>query len=104
MMARGYIGKGWMDTMPTAQHPAQIMNRLQRMIWMEFFEPLWQNRNELLHQQKNNYKRAEDAANSEQLEWYQSNRLTLLAHRDHSLLHNIDTKMLHTMPSRQKWE
>jgi hypothetical protein len=45
MMARGYIGKGWMDTVPTAWHPTQIMNRIQRMIWMEFFKLLWQNRN-----------------------------------------------------------
>jgi hypothetical protein len=74
------------------------------MIWMEFFEPLWQNRSELLHQQKNNYKRAEDAALTEQLEWYQSNRHTLLAHHDHFLLHNIDTATLHTMPSMQKRE
>jgi hypothetical protein len=59
---------------------------------MDFFEPLWQNRNKLLHQQKNNYERAEDAALTEQLEWYQSNRHTLLAHHDHFLLHNIDTK------------
>ena len=62
MMARGYIGKGWMDTVPTARHPTRIMSKLQRMVWMDFFEPLWKNRNELLHQQKNSYKRAEDAA------------------------------------------
>ena len=67
MMARGYIGKGWMDTVPTARHPTQIMNRIQCMIWMEFIEPLWQNRNELLHQQKKHYKRAEDAALTKQL-------------------------------------
>jgi hypothetical protein len=55
MMARGYIRKGWVDTVPTARRPTRVMNRLQQMIWMEFFESLWQNRNELLHQQKNNY-------------------------------------------------
>jgi hypothetical protein len=92
MMARGYIRKRWMDTVRTARHPPRIMNKLQHMIWMDFFEPLWQNRNKLLHQQKNNYERAEDAALTEQLEWYQSNRHTLLAHHDHFLLHNIDTK------------
>jgi hypothetical protein len=54
-------------------NPTQIMNKLQCMVWMDFFEPLWQNRNELLHQQKNKYKRAEDATLTEQLEWYQSN-------------------------------
>ena len=104
MIAMGYIGKGWMDTVPTARHPTRIMNTLQRMVWMDFFEPLWQSRNELLHQQKNNYKRAEDAALTEQLVWYQSNRHTLLAHHDHFLLHNINMPMLYTMPSRQKRE
>ena len=67
MMARGYVGIGWMDTVPTARHPTRIMNKLQRMVWMDFFEPLWQNRNELLHQQKNNYETAENAALTEQL-------------------------------------
>jgi hypothetical protein len=52
----------------------------------------------------NNYKRAEDAALTKQLEWYQSNRHTLLVHHDHFLLHNIDMPTLHTMPSGQKWE
>ncbi len=80
------------------------MNKLQRMVWMDFFEPLWKNRNELLHQQKNNYERAEDAALTEQLVWYQSNRHTLLAHHDHFLLHDIDLSTFHTMPSRQKRE
>jgi hypothetical protein len=46
----------------------------------------------------------EDAALTEQLEWYQSNQDTLLAHHDHFLLHNINTTMLHTMPPRQKRE
>jgi len=104
MMAGGYIGKGWMDTVPTARHHTRIMNKLQHMVWMDFFEPLLANRNELLHQQKNNYKRAEDAALAKQLEWYQSNQHTLVAHHDHFFLHNIDTSTLHTMPSRQKRE
>ena len=99
MMARGYIGIGWMDTVPTACHPTQIMNKLQRMVWMDFFEPLWKNRNELLHQQKNNYETAENAALNEQLTWYQANRHTLLAHRNHALLHTIDMSTLQTMPS-----
>ena len=103
-MARGYIGIGWKDTVPTARHPTRIMNKLQRMVWMDFFEPLWQNRNELLHKQKNNYEIAENAALTEQLMWYQYNRHTLLAHHDHALLHNIDMATLHTMPSRHKRE
>ncbi len=102
MMARGYIGIGWMDTVPTARHPTRIMNKLQCMVWMDFFEPLWQNRNELLHQQKNNYETAENAALTVQLRWYQSNRHTLLAHHDHALLHNINMSTLQTMPSRHR--
>jgi hypothetical protein len=64
------------------------MNKLQRMVWMDFFEPLWQNRNKLLHLQKNNYETAENAALTEQLMWYQSNRHTLLAHQDFFNQHN----------------
>jgi hypothetical protein len=62
MMAMGYIGKGWMDTVPTARHPTRIMNKLQRMVWMDFFEPLQQNRNELLEQlQKSGRRRTHQA-------------------------------------------
>ncbi len=104
MMARGYIGKGWMDTVPTTRHPTRIMNKLQCMVWMDFFKPLWQNRNELLHQQKNIYEKKENAALTEQLMWYQSNQHTLLAHHDHFLLCNIDMATVHTMPSRHKRE
>ena len=82
---------------------SRIINKLQRIIWMDFIEPLWQNCNELLHQQKNNYKRVEDAALTKQLELYQSNQHTLLAHHDHFVLHNNHMPTLHTMPSRQKW-
>jgi hypothetical protein len=39
MMARGYIGKGWMDTVPTVRHPTRIMNKLQHiMVWMDFLQ------------------------------------------------------------------
>ena len=93
-----------MDGYFAAWHPTRIMNKLQSIVWMDFFEPLWQNRNDLFHQQNNNYERAEDDTLTEQLEWYQSNRHTLLAHHDHFLLHNTNTPMLHTMPSRQKRE
>ncbi len=99
MMARGYLRKGWMNAVPNSRHPTRVMNELQRMVWMNFFEPLWQNRNKLLQQQKNNYTLAEDAVLDEQLKWYQSNRQTLLAHHDHFIFHNIDTATIHTMPS-----
>ena len=101
MMARGYIGKGWMDAVPTARHPTGIMNKLQRMVWMEFFEPLWQNRNKLFHQQKNNYTRANDALLAEKLTWLHSNRHSLLVHHNHFLFHNIATTTIHTIPTRQ---
>ena len=32
MMACGYIGKGWMDAVPTTRHPTRIMNKLQCMV------------------------------------------------------------------------
>ena len=53
---------------------------------------------------ENNFETAKNAALTEQLMWYQSNRHTLLAHHDHALLHNIDMSTLHTMPSRHKRE
>ena len=42
MMAQGYIGKQWIEPVPISQPPPppRITNNLQRMVWMDFFEPL----------------------------------------------------------------
>jgi hypothetical protein len=49
MMARGFLSKQWLHTIHPSRNPTGTNNKLQQLIWMEFFEPLWKNRNKLLH-------------------------------------------------------
>jgi hypothetical protein len=40
MMAGGFLSKQLLHTIHSSRNPTQTMNKLQRLIWMEFFEPL----------------------------------------------------------------
>jgi hypothetical protein len=55
--------------------------RLQCLIWMEFFEPLWKNRNNLLHHTVNLYTQDDSSKLAESITWYCDNRHLLLATR-----------------------
>jgi hypothetical protein len=44
MMAWGFLSKQWLHTIHPSRNPTRTMNKIQRLIWMEFFEPLWKNR------------------------------------------------------------
>jgi hypothetical protein len=60
MMARGFLSKQWLHTIHPSRNPTQTMNKLQQLIWMEFFKPLWKNRNQLLHRTVNFFTQADE--------------------------------------------
>jgi hypothetical protein len=70
MMVRGFLSKQWLNTIYPSRNPAQTMNKLQQLIWMEFFEPLWKNRNELLHRTINFFTQADGNILAESIKWY----------------------------------
>ena len=104
MMARGYLSKHWLCTIHPSRNPPRVMTRLQRLIWMDFFEPLWKNRNDLLHQTANPYTQEDDTKLSSIITEYCKNRHTLLSHEDTHLADNIDITNLDSMPTEQKRE
>jgi len=71
---------------------------------MEFYEPLWKNRNNLLHQTVNLYTQEDDDKLTKIISEYCANRHTLLSHTDVHLADNIDITNLDTMPIEQKRE
>ncbi len=104
MMARGFLSKQWLHTIHPSRNLTQTMNKLQRLIWMKFFEPLWKNRNELLHRTINFFTQADDNKLPESIKWYCKNCHLILAHHNTHLAGNIDLSSLQSMPLKQKQE
>jgi hypothetical protein len=104
MMARGFLTKQWIHAIHPSRNPPRIMVRLQRLIWMDFFEPLWRNRNDLLHHTVNLYTQDDDGKLTDIITHFCKSRHTLLSHHDVHLADNIDLSALHTMPTDQKRE
>ena len=80
------------------------MVKLQRLIWLEFFNPLWKNRNDLLHNTANLYAQADNIKLAKRIAWYCKNWHQLLEHNDTHLTDNINLLTLQTMPIDQKQE
>ncbi len=104
MLARGYISKQWLYTIHPTRNPTRTMNKIQRLIWMEFFEPLWKNRNDLLHQTTNLHTQAKDDKLTRQIQWYCNNCHLLFARQDMHMADNIDLATLQTQPIKMKKE
>jgi hypothetical protein len=71
---------------------------------MDFFEPLWKNRSDLLHHTVNLYTQEDDGKLMDSITHYCKNHHTLLSHHDVHLADNIDFSTLHMMPINQKRE
>lgn len=75
------------------------------MIWNDIFDPLWDQRNRILHlyDAANKYNMVEDTALSAQLIWYVRNKHSLLAYQDHFLAKH-DANNVHRMRRATKRE
>ncbi len=80
------------------------MNKIQQLIWMDFFVPLWKNRNKLLYYTVNYYTQADNNKLTESIIWYCDNHLLLFAHYNTHLADNINTDALNKMTQEQKQE
>jgi hypothetical protein len=73
MMARGFLTRQWKHAIHPSRNPPRVMVRLQRLIWMDFFEPLWKNRNDLLHHTVNLYTQEDDSKLTDSITHYCEN-------------------------------
>jgi hypothetical protein len=104
MMASGFLSKQWLHTIHPSRNPTQTMNKPQQLIWMEFFKPLWKNRNKLIQRTINFFSQADNDKLAESIKWYCKNRHLILAHHNTHLADNIDLSSLQLMPLSQKQE
>ena len=115
MMARSFLTKQWLHTVHPGRNPPRIiiMVKLQCLVWMEFFEHLWKNRNDLLHHSIttpshhytiNFYIQEDDSKLAKSITWYCDNCHLLFTHHDTHLASNINpsTSTLQMMPLNQK--
>ena len=72
------------------------MDALQRMVWEVVINPLWLQRNDLLHKQKNRYHNMESEKLGERIAWYTKHKQDLLSVHDHHLA-RFDISTIHRM-------
>ncbi len=104
MMTRGLLSKQWVHAIHPSRNPPPVMVKLQRLIWLELFGPLWKNRNDLLHNTANLYTQKDGSKLTKRITWYCKNQHQLLNNHGTHLADNINLLTLHTMPTDQKRE
>ena len=73
MMARGFLSKQWVHVIHPSRNPPRVTVKLQWPIWLDFFDPLWKNRNDLLHNTANFYAQEDDSKLTKRITWYCKN-------------------------------
>ena len=86
-LCQGFLSKQWMSLMTNlaVERPEQKMIALQRTIWFTMITPMWETRNAILHTTENRVTNATDSQLTTRLEWYKSNRHTVLDIHDRRL-------------------
>ena len=104
-MLRGFLAAGWFEALADRRvdKPERKMNKLQEYIWDTIFDPLWAQRNDILHQEENKYNLAEDQKLTERITWYVQHKQDVLAHQDQFLAQH-DVTRLHKMRRKTKRE
>ena len=105
LLPRGYVSTEWYTHLKFlgVSNPKRRVDSMLKMIWHDIFDPLWDQRNRILHDETNKYNVAEDKALSTRLTWYVRNKHSLLAYQDHFLA-NHDVNNLHRMRRATKRE
>jgi len=107
LMLRGFLAKSWADAMRdcgVTRNVDRRMNKLQRMMWTEWVEPIWKTRCDILYGGKNEYDAVREAELSAEILWYIHHRDDVLAYPDRFLA-EIDTFSLPRMhtKTKKKW-
>ena len=107
LMLRGFLAKSWATAIKdcgVTKNVERRMNKIQRMIWTEWVEPIWKTRCEILHQGKNEYDAVKSAELSAEILWYIQHRQDVLSYED-QFLAGMDTSRLHRLhtKTKKKW-
>ena len=106
LLPRGFISSEWHNHLKFlgVSNPERRVDSILKMIWEDIFDPLWDQRNRILHDEANKYNVAEDKILSTKLIWYVRNKHSVLAYQDHFLA-KYDVNTLHRMKrtTKRKW-
>lgn len=76
LLPRGFIAKEWLECLKDfgVQQPEQKMSKLLKLIWFEFTDTLWRNRNEIAHGSNSRSREHERETWASKLRWYLENK------------------------------
>ena len=69
------------------------MNALQWMIWEDLVNPMWKERNSILHNEDNYHNVVEDRKLTEKIKWYRANKHALISRSAHFLARQNPTDL-----------
>jgi hypothetical protein len=105
MMAQGFLSKHWIYAVHPSRDAQCTMNKIQCMIWMNFVEPLWSHRNDLVDQSTNHLTQVKENKLAKSITWYCAHCHTILSGTPWSIpggQHQLET--LHNLPLKHKHE
>ena len=88
LLPRGFLSATWYDLMHDfgVPYPERKLSGILKLLWFEFTQILWQNRNEILHKQQNMTQQMDNESMVSKLTRYLADPL-VLAPRDQFMLH-----------------
>ena len=98
LLPRGILSEKWLIALQEfgVAHPERKVAGLLRLIWFDFTDVIWRNRNEIAHERENNVQQAEYTTWANKLSWYLRNR-HVIARRDHFIMNYTEEDIV-TMP------
>ena len=98
LLPRGILSRKWLTALQDfgVEHPDRRMAALLRLIWFDFTDAIWRNRNEIAHERENNVQQAENTTWANKLSWYLRNR-HVIARRDQFIMNYTEEDIV-TMP------
>jgi hypothetical protein len=98
LLPRGILSEKWLTALREfgVAHPERKMAGLLRLIWFDFTDVIWRNRNERAHERENNVQQAENTTWANKLSWYLRNR-HVIARRDQFIMNYTEGDIV-TMP------
>jgi hypothetical protein len=99
LLPRGFISAEWLECLKDfgVQLPEQKMSKLFRLIWFDFTDMLWRNRNEVAHGGDSRTQQIERETWASKLRWYLENR-QVISPSDQFVLSYTEER-IETMPN-----
>lgn len=75
LLPRGFVSVEWLRAMEDfgVDRPAQKFSKILKLIWFEFTDKLWRNRNEIAHSTESRTRQQEQNTWAAKLRWYLEN-------------------------------